>query len=189
MTAMTKEARARESWLRRAFVEFRKRASRVFLASASVFTANRRIADDQLMIDGQPARWTAVDRARFKRNQSAIDKAQTALDAACAEMAKPYPLAHEVGRLIGGKLDRAAAVVGSGLVALFGGAVAAFGAWQIAQPDEVLFEHALRHAQHAAPPSVSDERGFLLGVMACGVALLIWGCLGVSRWWQQRSAG
>jgi hypothetical protein len=66
--------------------------------------------------------------------------------------------------------------------------VAAFAAWQMAQPDKVLFEDALRHAHHAVPPSVSDERDFLLGVVAFGAALLLWGCLGVSRWWQ-RPAG
>src|SRR4051794_11653828 len=90
----------------------RARIKQAVLLPFGVLRANRVMAGDRLLINGNPASWTSIDRTHSNRHQGKVGTAEDALNLARAEQAKPYSLAGEVARIIGDRIEAAVGLLG-----------------------------------------------------------------------------
>jgi hypothetical protein len=157
---------------------------RAWHSPINIFEANRRVLDDRLSVAGNAARWTTFDRARAERCRLKVEAAETALNAARTEQAGPYRLSIEIARMIGEKVKSGASLLGGVALAAAGTAVGIAAAIEAKKPDSVLVQAAVQAHQIHPPPTASDERDFLFGMLAVGVLLLIAGLHAIREWWR-----
>lgn len=149
---------------------------RTLLSPFDIFRVNRQVWSDILFVNGQPGRWTRIDRERFERRRLATEEAEAALNEARSQEAAAYSLVRETGPALK-KLLWAISNICVGIVLVIYAAVAA------SQPDSVLLENAINLASPGEPPpSITDERIFLLQLLGLGVVIFLWGLYRLREW-------
>lgn len=168
----------------RAPMSRRERVMRAVLWPVGAFQPSRQVRDAELLIDGEPAKWTTFDQARFDQHRRAVEVAEAALDRARWEQGSPYSLADMALPVIEQKIRRAGILIRAVGVACVGAGIGILGAIEASQPDSVLAQRALKDAPAFAPPSASDERIFYLWLSGAGVLVLIAGLYFAREWFR-----
>jgi hypothetical protein len=152
----------------------RRQIKHAALSALGVFRANRRAWDCELSVNGEPAEWTALDRARFQKYRRLAEPAEVALNRAHVLQGKPYSLAGEV-------LRQGAGLLGWLGLAVSGGGFAAAGINEARQPDSVLASFAMGTVRACRDYTAGDARDVALVMLAAGAAVALFGVYQIRR--------